>query len=76
MSVMRHWVTTRHGELMHLLVQHPYYAVSNTRMERPETASTRRGWRCGGRSRWQWHAWEVFFLNELVDPRRAHPTCQ
>ena len=30
MSVMRHWVTTRHGELMHLLVQHPYYAVSNT----------------------------------------------
>ena len=61
---------------MHLLVPHPYYAVSNTRMERPETASTRRGWRCGGRSMWELYAWEVFSLNQLVDPRRAQPTCQ
>ena len=36
MSVMRHWVTTRHGELMHLLVQHPYYAINNARIKRPE----------------------------------------
>jgi hypothetical protein len=35
-SVMRYWMTTRHRELTHLLVQHPYYAISNTRrIERP-----------------------------------------
>ena len=80
-SVVRHrpqgdHESTRHIELIHLLVQHPYYAVSNTRMEPTETASTRRGWRCGGRSMWQLYAWEVFSLNQLVDPRRAQPTCQ
>jgi len=33
--------TTRHRELMHLVVQHPYYAVSNTRWSAPKPVSTR-----------------------------------
>ena len=33
--------STRHIELIHLLVQHPYYAVSNTGWSAPKPVSTR-----------------------------------
>jgi hypothetical protein len=40
-SVVRHrpqgdHESTRHIELIHLLVQHPYYAINNARIKRPE----------------------------------------